>query len=115
MSASNPNSAIYISDTPSQIKNKIKRIAFSGGGSTAQIHKEHGANLQVDVSYQYLKFFMDDDVEFERIEKAYASGEMSTSEIKQICTEVLTDLVTKVQQVENLVEPQWEYNYAINN
>lgn len=51
------------------------------------------------MSYQYLKFFMEDDEEFARIEKAYGSGEMSTSEIKQICADVLTGLVSVVQQV----------------
>lgn len=42
---------------------------------------------------------MEDDEEFARIEKAYGSGEMSTSEIKQICADVLTGLVSVVQQV----------------
>ena len=52
MSASDANSAIYINDTPAQIKNKINRHAFSGGGDTAQLHALNGGNCDIDVSFQ---------------------------------------------------------------
>lgn len=57
MSASNPNSAVFLSDTPGQIKNKINRHAFSGGGNTQELHKEQGGNPDVDIAFQYLRFF----------------------------------------------------------
>jgi tryptophanyl-tRNA synthetase len=37
MSASKAETAVYITDTPAQIKNKIKKYAFSGGGDTAEV------------------------------------------------------------------------------
>ena len=52
MSASNANSAVYMTDTPKQIKNKINKHAFSGGGETLELQKANGANLDVDVAYQ---------------------------------------------------------------
>lgn len=67
MSASDPNSAIFLNDTPNQIKKKINSFAFSGGGATLQEHKEKGANLEVDIPYQYLRFFLEDDVRLEEI------------------------------------------------
>jgi tryptophanyl-tRNA synthetase len=67
MSASDVNSSIYMSDTPNQIKNKINRHGFSGGRETEEEHRRLGGNADVDVSYQYLSFFLDDDDEFVQI------------------------------------------------
>ena len=99
MSASNPNSAIYISDTPSQIKNKINRYAFSGGQDTAELHAKLGGNVDVDVSFQYLKFFLEDDVELNDIEAQYKSGQMSTGQLKARCIQVVSSLVKNIQDV----------------
>ena len=99
MSASEANTAIYISDTPAQIKNKIKRYAFSGGGDTAALHEANGGNCDVDVSFQYLRFFLDDDSELERIQCDYSKGIMSTMQLKQRCIEVVSDLVESIQKV----------------
>jgi tryptophanyl-tRNA synthetase len=38
MSTSEPNSAIFLTDTPEQIKDKINKHAFSGGGATKKEH-----------------------------------------------------------------------------
>ena len=99
MSASIANSAIFITDSPNQIKNKINRHAFSGGGDTAELHKENGGNCEVDVSFQYLRFFLDDDEEIEDIRKLYSSGEMPTSVLKAKCVVVVQELVKKFQDV----------------
>ena len=98
MSASQANSAIYLTDTPSQIKNKINRFAFSGGGETAELHAKHGGNTDVDVSFQYLYFFLHDDDEIKEIEKNYKAGTLSTAELKKRCIQVLTDVILKVQE-----------------
>ncbi|KAI3912004.1 hypothetical protein MKW98_010948 [Papaver atlanticum] len=85
MSASDPNSAIYVTDSADDIKYKIERHAFSGGGKSG---KEHS----------YLQFFLDDDTELEYIEKEYGSGRMlsgGTRGIKTRIIEVLTELVEK--------------------
>jgi tryptophanyl-tRNA synthetase len=69
MSASDPNSSVFMSDTQAQIKNKISRHGFSGGKETEEEHKRLGGNTDVDVSYQYLSFFLEDDEELEQIGK----------------------------------------------
>ena len=43
MSASIPNSAIFVTDSPAQIKKKVNKYAFSGGGETVEEHREKGA------------------------------------------------------------------------
>ena len=67
MSASDASSAIMVTDTPAQIKSKVNKHAFSGGQATLELQRERGANLDADVAYQYLKFFMEDDEELARV------------------------------------------------
>lgn len=82
MSASDANSAIFVTDTPKQIKTKITRYAFSGGGATLEEHRERGANLEVDVPWKYLNFFMDNDEKLAEIGREYGAGRMSTGEAR---------------------------------
>uniref|UniRef100_A0A453K2S1 Tryptophan--tRNA ligase, cytoplasmic n=1 Tax=Aegilops tauschii subsp. strangulata TaxID=200361 RepID=A0A453K2S1_AEGTS len=69
MSASDPNSAIYVTDSTKDIKTKVNKYAFSGGQDSVELHRKLGANLEVDVSIKYLNFFLEDDDELERIKK----------------------------------------------
>ena len=41
-----------------------------------------GANLDVDVSWKYLQFFMEDDNRLKEVGEQYGSGSMLTGEIK---------------------------------
>jgi len=98
MSASDANSSIFLSDTPKQIKNKINKYAFSGGGATVEEHKEKGGNCDVDISYQYLTFFLEDDDKLEQIRQDYTKGELLTGFLKKELIDVLTPIVTAHQE-----------------
>lgn len=74
MSASDANTTIFCNDTPKQLKNKINKHAFSGGQATVEDHRKLGGNCDIDISYQYLKFFLEDDNKLEQIGKDYTSG-----------------------------------------
>lgn len=67
MSASDPNSSIFMTDKSAQIKNKINKHGFSGGRETEEEHRQFGGDTEVDVAYQYLTFFLEDDDELERM------------------------------------------------
>ena len=69
MSASDPTSSIYLTDTLDQIKQKINKYAFSGGRDTKEEHQKYGGNTEVDVSYQYLTFFLEDDAKLAEIKQ----------------------------------------------
>jgi tryptophanyl-tRNA synthetase len=106
MSSSDANSAIFLTDTPEDIERKIKQHAFSGGQDTKKLQEELGANLDVDVSYQWLRFFLEDDDELIRIGKEYGSGSgefWSTGKVKAKLVSVLKDLVQEHQERRNLV------------
>jgi len=98
MSASSEISAIFLTDTREQIKHKINDHAFSGGQATKEDHRKYGANLDVDIPYHYLRFFMEDEKKLQEIHDKYKSGEMLTSEIKNILIEVLVGLVERHQR-----------------
>jgi len=98
MSSSESTSSIFLTDTPKQIKNKINKYAFSGGKDTIEEHRKHGGDCDVDVSFQYLRFFLDDDVELEEIRKGYSSGELLTGHLKKRLIEVLQEIVANHQK-----------------
>lgn len=84
MSSSDDNSFIALSDSPEEVKNKINKYAFSGGRDTLEEHRKLGGNPDIDVSFQYLKmFFEQDDKKLIEIEKNYRSGKMLTGELKK--------------------------------
>ena len=48
---------------------QINKYAFSGGRDTIEEHREHGGNTEIDVSYQYLTFFLEDDQKLKQIKE----------------------------------------------
>ncbi|KAF8263406.1 hypothetical protein EI94DRAFT_1772958 [Lactarius quietus] len=88
---------IYMSDTLNQIKNKINRHGFSGGRETEEEHRRLGGNPDVDVSYQYLSFFLDDDEELAQIGEDYRAGRLLTGQLKARCIKVLQDFTGAFQ------------------
>ncbi|KCZ74677.1 tryptophan-tRNA ligase, partial [Anncaliia algerae PRA109] len=97
MSASDPFSSIYLTDSAEDIKMKITRHAFSGGKQTLAEHRKLGGNTSTDISYIYLSYIMQDDNALMKIKNSYESGEMLTSEIKNICIKEVQEFVLDYQ------------------
>ena len=98
MSSSEESSAIFSTDTPKQVEDKIKKYAFSGGKNTLEEHRKLGGNPDIDVSYQYLKmFFEEDDKKLQKIHDDYKKGKMLTSELKEYLIEKINDFLKKHQ------------------
>ena len=95
MSSSKESSSIYMSDTPKEIKKKINKYAFSGGRETLEEHRKFGGNPDIDVCYNWLLFFEEDDDYLKKIYKDYKSGKLLSGELKSILIEKLTDIVVK--------------------
>lgn len=106
MSASDTCSSIFLTDSVEDVKNKISKYAFSGGRDTLKEHREMGANLEVDVSYHYLKYFMKDDEELERIGEEYKAGRMTTHEVKKICIDTLSKFLVDYQASRKMVDDE---------
>jgi len=97
MSASDPTSCITLTDSAATIKKKINKYAFSGGGATTEEHIEKGGNCDVDISFQYLKFFLESDERLEEIRRTYTSGELLTGYLKQELIGILQPIVKDFQ------------------
>ncbi|GMH72114.1 hypothetical protein TrLO_g6977 [Triparma laevis f. longispina] len=114
MSSSDDSSAIFLTDDGEEIARKIKSYAYSGGQETSKLQKEKGANLEMDVSYQWLRFFLDDDAELEKIGKDYGSGSgefWATGMVKNRLIGILQEMVKEHQErrskVTNEVVGEW--------
>lgn len=93
-----PNNAIFLTDSMQQIENKINKYAFSGGRATDDEHQQLGGNTNIDISFQLLRYFLEDDEEVERIRKLYSSGKMLSGEIKKIAIETIQKLIHDFQE-----------------
>ena len=87
MSSSMPETTIFLNDSMKTIEKKIKS-SFSGGQPTVEEHRKKGGNPDIDVAYQYLRYFFEEnDNTLEKIREEYVSGKLLTGEIKSICVE----------------------------
>lgn len=96
MSASNADKAILLTDDALIVKKKINKYAYSGGQATLEEHRKKGGNTQIDVSYQWLYYLLEeDDYEIARIKEEYESGKMLSGEIKKILIEKINLYISK--------------------
>ena len=98
MSSTGTSQALFLSDTPAEIKKKINRHAYSGGQSTLEHHRKIGGDLNTDVPFQYLLYLCDDDNKMKDIACRYRSGDMTTGEIKAIMIEHVIKVITEHQE-----------------
>jgi len=97
MSSSVESTTIFTTETPEQVRNKINKYAFSGGRETMEEHRKHGGNPDIDVSYQYLTYFLEDSSKLKKIYDDYKSGKMLTGELKQITIGVINKFLKEHQ------------------
>jgi tryptophanyl-tRNA synthetase len=90
MSSSSPESAIYLTDDKDTVKRKVMKYAFSGGQPTVELHRRLGGNPEIDVPFQWLYyFFEEDDNRIEEIREDYKSGKILSGELKQLLVDKL--------------------------
>jgi len=80
------------------INDKVRKYAFSGGQATVDEHRRKGGNPDVDVAYQWLTFFEEDDARLKEIYQRYKKGELLSGELKQILVDKLNDFLVEHQK-----------------
>jgi tryptophanyl-tRNA synthetase len=108
MSSSRPKTTLFLRDDLATVEKKIKR-AFSGGQSTVEEHRRLGGNPDIDVAYQYMMyFFEEDDAYLAELNASFRSGALLAGEMKQRCIEAATtwmgDLHEKRDETAHLVD-----------
>lgn len=107
MSASDPNSTIYTTDSPKVVEEKIKKHAFSGGRGSLEEHRKFGGNPDVDSCYKWLEmFFEPDDKKLAKIYNDYKSGKLLTSELKAYTIEKINAFLKEHQKKRELAKKQ---------
>ncbi len=114
MSSSQESSAIYTTDTPDVVKKKINKYAFSGGKDTLEEHRKHGGNPDIDISFQYLRMFLEpDDKKLAKIEKEYRSGKLLSGELKAIAIDKINDFLKDHQKKREAAKKKVD-DYVLN-
>ena len=109
MSASEEKGTIYTTDTPDIVKKKINKFAFSGGQPDIEQHRKLGGNPDIDVSYQYLRiFFEQDDNKLKKIYEDYKSGKLLSGELKAILIEKINEFLKTHQEKREKAKQQIE-------
>ena len=98
MSASDASSAIYTTDDQKTVQNKIMKYAFSGGKDTVEEHRRLGGDPDIDIAYQYLTFFEQDDERLKQIYHDYKTGKMLSGEMKKLCVEKINKFLAEHQR-----------------
>jgi tryptophanyl-tRNA synthetase len=81
------------------VEKKIKR-AFSDGQSTIEEHRRLGGDPDIDVAYQYMMyFFEEDDAYLGELNSDYRAGKILAGEMKQLCIDRATDWMGQMQEM----------------
>ena len=112
MSSSKPKTTLFLCDDISTVEKKIKK-SFSGGQSTVEEHRRLGGNPDIDVAFQYMMyFFEEDDAYLAELNQGYRAGNILAGEMKQLCidraSEWMQNLKEKRAETAHLVEEFFE-------
>ena len=100
---SNNSATLFLDMKLNIIKNVINKHAFSGGRVTVEEHRELGGDIRVDVSYQYLTYFLESDEELKTIAEKYSSGELLTGQLKQITVNCISNIIKNHQEAKSKI------------
>tara|TARA_A100001234_G_scaffold75443_2_gene66625 strand:- start:973 stop:2358 length:1386 start_codon:yes stop_codon:yes gene_type:complete len=104
MSSSKPKTTIFLDDDIDSMTKKIRK-AYSGGQSTIEEHRRLGGNPDIDVAYQYMMYFFEqDDSYLAEINSDYRNGKILAGEMKQICIDKATDWMNNHQELRTQTE-----------
>ncbi|MCK5108026.1 MAG: tryptophan--tRNA ligase [Nanoarchaeota archaeon] len=96
--SSSTGQAIYLTDDAKTVRKKIMKYAFSGGKDTVEEHRKLGGNPDIDVAFQWLVFFEEDDKKLQEIYDNYKSGKLLSGELKQILVDKLNEFLVEHQK-----------------
>lgn len=96
MSASEPDTALFLNDSKEVAERKIKR-AFSGGRPSVEEHRTLGGVLEIDKVYELLLFHYPNTKKLNKIAEDFSSGKMLSSELKQIAVDFFLEFLEKHQ------------------
>ena len=99
MSSSGDKPTIYLDADEDTVEEMITKYAHSGGKKSLKEHREQGGNPDVDVAFQYQRYFFEpSDDEVERLESGYEDGTVTSGEMKQEAVDSITRFLNEHQE-----------------
>lgn len=114
-SSSNDPTTLFLDMNVRHVKKIINKYAFSGGRDTIELHRQYGGNINIDICYQYLTFFLESDRELKRIAESYSSGEMSSGELKELTSNVISNVIKLHQDNKSKVTDEVVAQYFVRD
>ncbi len=97
MSSSEPDTAIFLSDSPQEAKRKINR-SFTGGRDSVEEQRERGGKPDICKVYEIQKFHNPDDKFLKETDEGCRSGKLLCGECKQNCVKFVQELLQEHQK-----------------
>lgn len=95
--SSSAERTIFLDNSFDEIHFKIHKYAFSGGRDTLKEHRLEGGNTEKDTSFQYLRYFLENDEELKELEINYKKGLLTSKEMKNKCIEEIYKFIKQFQ------------------
>ncbi|WP_297509023.1 tryptophan--tRNA ligase [Thermococcus sp.] len=109
MSASKPETAVYLTDDPEEAGRKIWRFALTGGQPTLKEQHEKGGNPDRCVVFKWLEiFFEPDDEKLMERYRACKAGELTCGECKRYLIKKVQDFLKEHQKKRKEAEKKVE-------
>ena len=97
MSASQPDTAIFLKDSPKDVERKIGN-AFTGGRNTLEEQRKLGGNPEICKVHELLLFHLEDEKELKRIWSECRQGKWLCRECKQYAAKFLNSFLKQHQR-----------------
>jgi tryptophanyl-tRNA synthetase len=97
MSSSEPDTAIFLQDSPEDMRRKIDK-AYSGGRDSLAEHRRLGGVPEKDKAFEILLYHHQDQEFVQELHDEYKKGKLTSGELKKICKEFLTDFLAIHQE-----------------
>ena len=104
MSSSKAEATLFLDDTEEILRKKIMTLCLSGADPDPEVHKKKGGNVDMDIAYQYLKYFEYDDKRLEEIKEGFTKGTISAVEIKEILVQSLYKIMKQIQDYRKTID-----------
>ena len=98
MSSTEETNTVLTTDDPKTVQKKINKYAFSGGKATVEEHRKQGGNPDIDVAYQWLRYFEPDDKRVKKVYDDYKSGKLLSGELKKLCADKINEYLAEHQK-----------------
>lgn len=98
-SSTGKDSTLFLTDSEELLREKIKKHSFSGAGGNGTLadHKKYGGIPEVDIAYQYLRYFENDDAVLQDLHDRFKSGEIACGEMKEKLADKIIQVVDEVK------------------